>query len=218
DERDAQVNRIDVIPVTATRLAVLIADSMGRVRTHMVSVEPAIDSALLPKVSAFLNQNFRGVPVDKLLASVQSRLRMFLDDQRGIAEEALRVLQLLPAMRPGILYLEGATQLFEQPEFRDVDRAREVFVLLDEKDRLLEMLRSTVLQGGAHRTRIVIGKEVPGEGVEGISLVASPYMVGSQRVGMIGVLGPRRMPYQKMTALVDFTAGLLSRLLTRLAT
>ena len=217
-EGDAQVNRIELIPVTQSRVAVLIADNVGRVRTHMVTAEPAIDLALVPRLSAFLNENFRGVPVDKLLGSVQSRLRMFVDEQRRLAEEALRVLQLLPANRPGTLYLEGATQLFEQPEFRDVDRAHEVFVLLDEKDRLLDMLRSAVLQGESARTMVVIGKEAPGDGIEGISLVAAPYLVGTKQVGMIGVLGPRRMPYPKVTALVDFTAGLLSRLLTRLAT
>lgn len=218
NEGDAQVNRIEVVPVSPSRVAVLIADNVGRVRTHMVTVDPGIEAAMVPRLGAFLNENFRGVSVDKLLNSVQSRLRMFLDEQRRLAEEALRILQYLPAHRPGTLYLDGATQLFEQPEFRDVDRAREVFVLLDEKDRLIEMLRSAVMQGESRRATIVIGKEAPGEGTEGISLVAAPYMVGTQRVGMLGVLGPRRMPYPKVTALVDYTAGLLSRLLTRLAT
>lgn len=218
NEGDAQVTRIEVVPVSSSRMAVLIADNVGRVRTHMVSVEPVIEAAQVPRLSAFLNDNFRGVPVDRLLGSVQSRLRMFVDEQRRLAEEALRLLQLLPANRPGTLYLEGATQLFEQPEFRDVDRAREVFVLLDEKDRLLEILRSAVMRGDSPRTTVLIGREAPGEGTEGISLVAAPYLVGSKHVGMIGVLGPRRMPYPKVTALVDYTAGLLSRLLTRLAT
>ncbi len=218
NEGDAQVNRIELIPVTPARVAVLIADSVGRVRTHMVSIEPSIETAMVPRLSAFLNENFRGVPVDRLMISVQTRLRMFMDEQRRVAEEALRVLQLLPANRPGTLYLEGATQLFEQPEFRDVDRAREVFVLLDEKERLLEILRSAVMQTESPRATVLIGREAPGQGVDGISLVAAPYMVGTKQVGMIGVLGPRRMPYQKVTALVDYTAGLLSRLLTRLAT
>ena len=218
NEGDAQVNRIEVVPVTQSRVAVLIADNVGRVRTHMVSIDPGIEPMLVPRLSAFLNENFRGVPVDRLMSSVQTRLRMFLDEQRRLAEEALRVLQLLPANRPGTLYLEGATQLFEQPEFRDVDRAREVFVLLDEKDRLIEILRSAVVHTASPRATVLIGREAPGEGTEGISLVAAPYLVAGKQVGMIGVLGPRRMPYPKVTALVDYTAGLLSRLLTRLAT
>lgn len=217
DEGAAQVNRIEVIPVTSTRVAVLIADNVGRVRTHMVTVDPPVDAAFVPRLSNFLNDNFRGVSVDKLISSVQSRLRMFMDEQRRLAEEALRILQLVPSNRPGTLYLEGATQLFEQPEFRDVDRAREVFSLLEEKNRLMEILRSTLMKDDPPRTTVVIGAEVPGNGVEGISLVASPYVVGENRVGMIGVLGPRRMPYPKVTALVDFTAGMLGRLLTRLA-
>lgn len=217
DEGAAQVNRIEVVPISATRLAVLIVDNVGRVRTHMVSAEPGVDSSVIPKLNGFMNDNFRGVPVDKLAASVQSRLRIFVDEHRRLAEEALRVLQLVPLGRPGTLYLEGATQLFEQPEFRDVEKAREVFNLLEEKERLMEMLRTSVGDGDTRRTRIVIGRESPVEGTDGISVVASPYTVGSNRVGMIGVLGPRRMPYSKVTALVDYTAGMLSRLLTRLA-
>lgn len=218
NEADAQVNRIEVIPVSPTRIAVLIADSVGRVRTHMVAVEPSIDAAVVPRLSAFLNDNFRGVPIDRLLVSAQTRMRMFMDEQRLLAEESLRVLQQLPANRPVTLYLEGATHLFEQPEFRDVDRAREVFVLLDEKERLIEILRSAVMQSESPRTTVLIGREAPGEGVEGISFVAAPYLVGAKPVGMIGVLGPRRMPYPRVTALVDYTAGMLSKLLTRLAT
>ncbi|MCC6699428.1 MAG: heat-inducible transcription repressor HrcA [Candidatus Hydrogenedentes bacterium] len=217
DEASAQVNRIELVPVSPTRIAILIADSHGRVRTQMVSAERSLESTFVQKLSGFLNDNLRGVPVERLSSALNARLRIYVDEQHVLAEEALRIVQLLPAHRPGQLFLEGATQLFEQPEFRDMDRAREVFNLLEERDRLAELLRAGVVKREHGGTTVIIGREAPGQGVDGISVVASPYSVGSKTVGMIGVLGPRRMPYSRVTAVVDFTAGILSRLMTRLA-
>jgi heat-inducible transcriptional repressor len=217
DEGHAQVNQIDLVPISQTRIAILIADSMGRVRTQIVTVERPLEALHVQRLSGFLNENLRGVTLENLAQSLQTRLRMYLDERRALAEEALRILQLLPAQRPGQLFLDGATRLFEQPEFRDVERAREVFSLFEEQDRLIDLLRSGVMPGESRGTFVVIGKEAVGQGIDGISIVASPYSVGSRPVGMIGVLGPRRMQYWRITAVVDFTAGMLSRLLTRLA-
>jgi heat-inducible transcriptional repressor len=215
DDGEAQLTRIELVPVTPAKVVVMVVDSFGRVRTSGVTLEPAVDEAFLPKLSAFLNENFRGVPIHKLVHSLQTRLRLFLDEQRRLAEDAVRVLQTATLHRPGQLFLDGASHLFEQPEFRDMERAREVFNLLDERDRLLDLLRAGL--NADHRTSVLIGREAPGDGHDEISIVTAPYRVGDRPVGMIGVLGPRRMPYWRMTAVVDYTAGMLSRLLTKLA-
>lgn len=217
DDVTAQVNRIELVPISQTRIAVLIADSMGRVRTQIVSMEGSLEGDRVQRLSGFLNDNLRGVSLDNLAQSLHTRLRMYMDEQRALAEDALSILQLLPAHRPGQLFLDGVARLFEQPEFRDVERAREVFGFLEEREGLVELLRTGIARETQTGTYVVIGKEAIGKGIEGISIVASPYSVGSRPVGMIGVLGPRRMPYSRITAVVDYTAGMLSRLLTRLA-
>ena len=136
---------------------------------------------------------------------------------RQLAEHALRVLNSVPRQSSGQVFLEGATQLFEQPEFRDIAKAREVFNLLDEHQRVADLLHTGTAVGYPPRTSVVIGSETHEEGLAEISLVASPYCVGERTVGMLGVLGPRRMAYPRMTAIVNFTAVMLSRLLTELA-
>ena len=216
-ESDAEVRRIELMPVSGTRLAVMIADNYGRVRTIMLSLEESIDVEDLPKLSRFLNENFYAAPLDSLASRVRMQLRTLMDEQRRLAEQALRVLSVLPAARPGQLFLEGATQLFEYPEFKDVEKAQEVFNLLEERERVVELLRAGIAKDTPFGPTVVIGSEAMGRGVDGISIVASPYRVGEKTVGMLGVLGPRRMPYSRLTALVDFTAQALSRFLTRLA-
>lgn len=107
--------------------------------------------------------------------------------------------------------------LFEQPEFRDVEKAKEVFGLLEERDRLLGLLRTNMTERPLPLSSVVIGSESQDIGLKEISLVASPYRVGERPAGVVGVLGPRRMPYWRLTAIVEYTANMLSQLLTKFA-
>jgi heat-inducible transcriptional repressor len=148
---------------------------------------------------------------------MESAIRSMLEEKRRTAEQALHLLNLLPAGGHGQLYLEGAAQLFEQPEFRDMARAREVFGVLDERERLAALLRGSLVETELARPSVLIGSESHEPAFKEISVVASPYWVGERPVGVLGILGPRRMPYSRLTAIVDYTAGMLSKFLTRLA-
>jgi heat-inducible transcriptional repressor len=214
-ESSAVVIRIELMPVLEKRIAVLVLDNFGRVRSITVETDTSIQMERLSILARFLNAHLCGEKVDDLAQVVTGRLRSFLDEQRMLAEQALQVLNLMPLRRPGQLFLEGATQLFQQPEFKDIDRAREVFGLLDERERVVNALRAAVREADIGRGGIVIGAEA--EGMEGISVVAAPYHVHGQRVGMIGVLGPRRMPYPRLTSIVDYTANMVGRILNRLS-
>ena len=217
DSAAAEVRYIEVIRVVASRAALLIADNHGRVHTVMVPIEEALQETELTSLNNFLNQHLRGVTFDNLAALMHETMRSHLHEERRLAEQALHLLNLMPAGRRGQLYLEGTTALFEQPEFRDVDKAREVFGVLEERDRLVELLRRRMGGRGQGVPQVLIGSESLEPGFKEISVVASPYRVGSETVGVLGVLGPRRMPYGRLTSIVDYTAGILSRLLTRLA-
>ena len=212
----ALVNHIELMPTGSERVAVLIADNFGRVHSMTVHVPDPISGDELPKLSHFLNSHLTGESVENLATAVQNKLKGFLDEQRLLAEHALRLLSLIPAEHHGQLYLEGATQLFEQPEFKDMARAREVLGLFEEKDHLLDLLRQAAQNENVSGSTVIIGGIDSEKGLEGISLVAAPYQVDRESVGMVGVLGPRRMPYSRLTAIVEHTAGMVGRILTRL--
>ena len=217
EEGEALVRHMEVMQIGPMRAPVLIADSYGRTHTVTVSVEEGFASDELAKLNRFLNEHLRGVAFDQLASSVRSMMRLIMDEHRRLAERALNLMNLLPVNRPAQLYLEGAAQLFGQPEFRDIERAREVFGVLEERDRLLGLLRSNLSAPETPHASVVIGSETHEPGLREVSVVASPYRVRGKAVGVIGVLGPRRMHYPRLTAVVDYTAGMLSRFLTRLA-
>lgn len=216
-DSSALVRRIELMPVTETRMAVLIVDNFGRVHSLTIHLGMPLTTDKTRELTRFLNDHLAGTTIDTLASAMEEKLRTFLDEQRQLAELALAVLRMLPPPARGQLYLEGAAHLFEQPEFRDIERVRQVFGLFEEQDRLKLLLRRAVTGAETKFGTVVIGTETEVGGVDGISVIAAPYEVGGQPVGMIGVLGPRRMPYPRLTAIVDYTAGMVSRILTRLS-
>jgi heat-inducible transcriptional repressor len=217
DVGNAKLQHIEVTAISPTRAAVLLVDSLGRVQTYIAPLSEALRAEELPKLTSFLNESLRYASLDQLAARVHLAMRAFLDERRRLAESALHLLDLLPPYRPGRLYLEGASQLFEQPEFQDVEKVREVFGVLDEQGKLTDLLRRGLREREYSGASVVIGSEACDPGLKEISVVSSPYHVGGERVGVVGVLGPRRMHYSKLTAIVDYTAEMLGKLLTRLA-
>ncbi len=214
---DAVVRAIEVIPVSTDRVAVLIVDNYGRVRTLVIPVSRGLASDELLRLNPFLNDTLRGAPIASLSTSLESRMRSLVDEQRALAERAIVLLSGLSVPTDHGLFLEGASHLMDHPEFRDVEKAREVFGLLEERGQILELLREGMLEAPRAGSRIVIGHDGTKLGLDNISVVAAPYMIDEQPVGYVGILGPRRMQYSKLAGLVEYTASTLSRLLTRLA-
>lgn len=217
DDVNAKLQHIEVTPISSNRAAILVVDSFGRVHALMAPLDDALRPEDLQRLTNFLNEHLRGAPCDQLAAKMHATVRAFVDERRKLAEIALRLLDFLPANRPGLLYLEGTSQLFEQPEFRDVEKVREVFNVLDERGKLVELMRAQLRDREIEGASVVIGSESHDPGLKEISVVASPYRVGNEPVGVLGVLGPRRMQYSKLTAIVDYTAEMVSKFLTRLA-
>jgi len=212
----AQVEHVEIVPLGEQRLAFLLADNYGGVRTMVLQTTRKLSPGDAQRLNRFLNEHFRHTPVDAFASSLESKLHAFIDEQRRLAEQALDLVQLLPDTQSGRLFLEGTTQLFEHPEFNSVDKAREVFGLLEERDLVAGLLRAGILNPKPHPSRVVIGSEAHQEGFEDLSVVSAPYQVDGKTVGMLGVLGPRRMPYSRLSGLVEFTAARLGGLLTRL--
>ncbi|NLF57975.1 MAG: heat-inducible transcription repressor HrcA [Candidatus Hydrogenedens sp.] len=215
NDSTAVLARMDLVKISPDRMAVLLVDNFGRVRSMIADIDAAMNAPEMEKLNNFMNDHLRGLPVDQLAGAVGDKVRLFLDEQRKLAQRALEVLMLLPKRPRGQLFLEGASQLFEQPEFQNMEQARGVFNLLEEQDQLLTMLRAAA-SGENTSSTVLLGGGDGRERMDGLGVVASPYRVGDRKVGMIGVLGPRRMHYSKLMSVVDYTADLVGRLLTRL--
>ena len=214
------IKRINFLVLDHDSLMMVFTSSLGAVETRLVRLGGDMRKLDVEKTSNYLNDMAGGLTVRELRARIVDEMKKdkFLYDE--LMNSALKLgamaldqggRQVNGAMDPGSdLYVEGKVNILEQPEFRDdFERMKKLFSAFEEKGLLLKILDRSLEGGGLH---IYLGSESHVKGFEGLSFVTAPYGRGGTVLGTIGVMGPVRMNYPRIIPLVDYTAGLLSRL------
>jgi heat-inducible transcriptional repressor len=127
----------------------------------------------------------------------------------SLLDRALRLSKQALADTEADLFIEGQATFFNQPEFADAGRMKELFRAFEEKGQLLELLDRCLAADGV---QIFIGNET-NLNPAGMSVITSAYRSGARKLGVLGVIGPTRMGYASVIPIVDYTARLVSRLL-----
>ncbi|MCZ7626267.1 MAG: hypothetical protein M5R38_11150 [Candidatus Methylomirabilis sp.] len=109
------------------------------------------------------------------------------------------------------VYIGGAANIAHQPEFADINKMKHIFAAFEEKSKLVKILDQCLTYEGL---RVIIGRESEMREMRDLSLIASPYKSGDHVIGVLGIVGPKRIAYDRMVALVDCTARVVSKLLT----
>jgi heat-inducible transcriptional repressor len=213
---EAILQRLELIRIGAERLLMVLTLKAGIVRTVFVEVRGEIADEALAHVAIVLNERLAGLSLQEIRASVASRLRDAGSDSNG-ARELLNVFvqeseQLFDApvgAREAGVVLGQASVLAEQPEFAHAPEMRRLIELTDTPERLAEVLRRRHATQGIS---VTIGGENDDPRLDRFTVVTAQYRAGSLG-GVIGVIGPTRMPYDKVVSLVRHTSQLLSDLL-----
>lgn len=201
--------RIDLIPFSNERaLAVVITES-GWITTRTLSVESRLAAEDLREVGRQLTRRFRGKTFQEILEDLSAPTDP-LDPLR--ARAGALVDQVFSLLRDRTLYVGGAINILEHPEFWDIETMRNLLRAFEEKDRLIDLLSQRAEENGV---QVMIGRENPYEEMQECSLVTSTYTYRDQALGILGVVGPKRMPYSRVITLVEETARLVSQTLSR---
>jgi heat-inducible transcriptional repressor len=209
---DSILERMELVRLSSERLLVVLTLHKGAVRTIFVDVTGEVADAAIAEVTRVLNERLAGLSLREVRTSLAERLR----DSAPGATELLNVFveegeQLIDAaMNQGEDILLGQTSvLAEQPEFASADSMRRLMALTDTRHYLAELLRK---RSGTAGVTITIGNEHGDPALEPFTLVTSQYHVAGLN-GVIGVIGPTRMPYDKVISLVTHTSQLVTDLL-----
>ncbi len=207
----AVFDRIEFIPLSSTRVLVVIVASGGHVVQKVIETAEALSADDLRVASAYLNAEFSGLPLYRAREAVMERL----NEERLLYDALLaRTMRLasssfgdLPDDRA--LYIEGAAWLLGDTQGVTVETLRALFQMIEEKQRLLRLLNEYIDGPGL---TVVIGAEHPNPDLRPFSLIASTYDDGTG-TGTIGVIGPTRMHYSRAIDVVEGTAQAVSRVL-----
>jgi heat-inducible transcriptional repressor len=209
------LQRLEIVRVSNERLLLVLTLHGGAVRTIFVEVPGQIADSALAEVTMVLNERLAGLSLKEIRASLSNRLRD--TSPSAGATELLNVFvqgrdTLFDVPLSGTedaIVLGQTSVLAEQPEFTSGERMRRLLELTDGRDRLAEVLRQ---RGEAPGITITIGSENRDPRFESFTVVTAEYRAGSL-AGVIGVIGPTRMPYDKVIALVRHTSLLVSDIL-----
>jgi len=210
---DASVlNRIELVRLASDRLLVVLSVQGGGVRTIYVDARGQIADEAITEVSRVLNERLGGLTLREVRNSLSQRLRdttvgaaelinVFLEEGEHIFDEVFD--------SANDVMLGAASVLAEQPEFASADSMRRLVALTETRHYLAEVLRKRSESSGVS---ITIGNEHDDPALENFTLVTAQYHVGALN-GVIGVIGPTRMPYDKVISLVTHTSQLVTDLL-----
>jgi heat-inducible transcriptional repressor len=210
------LQRLDLVRVSSDKLVLVMTLRGGAVRTVFVEVRGEIAESALAEVAVVLNERLGGLTLAQIKGTLASRLRDAVrGDQAGdvlniFLEEGEQLFEAALASGSGGEVLLGqASMLAEQPEFARSDDMRRLMELTETRQRLAVALRERTLSPGI---TITIGGEHNDPLLDKLTVVTSEYRAGDL-CGVIGVIGPTRMPYEKIVAVVTHTSRLVTALL-----
>jgi heat-inducible transcriptional repressor len=213
--RDAVLDGIELISISEGKVLLVLTLRAAGVRTVFVDVPAQVPPSALVAVSQVLNERLAGLSLTEVRTTLAARLRDTAPADRNAAELLNIFIQSaeewLGVPRGGAsIHLGRASVLAEQPEFQSGSRLRDLIELTERTDLLESTLASRF---GTKGITITIGGEHEDPALAGFTIVTSEYQVGSLR-GVIGVMGPTRMPYERVISLVEGTSALVSEFLT----
>ncbi len=201
--------------LTERRILVAEVSDAGLVESRLIETRDDFSQAELDAISRRLTVDYAGKTLDEIRALLLGALA---EEKARMDRELARTLELgrraFAEGRPenDAVFVDGTESLLEKPEFRgDVEALRRMFHAFEEKARLVSLLTDCLSWSGA---RVVIGSDSAFTGETQTAAVTAPYRKGDRILGALGVVGPRRMEYERVVPLVEELGRYVSRRLT----
>ena len=203
------LRHIEFMPLSGKRVLAILVISDQEVENAIIHTERSYSPAELQQAANCLNKLFAG----KDLSAVRRQLLQELHSTRDQMDQMMRAAIMMAeqvfekSADDEDLILSGETNLMDFNELSNVETLRELFDAFNEKRRVLMILDQCL---ETHGVQIFIGEESGYDVLDECSVVTSPYQVDGQVLGVLGIIGPTRMAYERVIPLVDVTAKLVS--------
>jgi heat-inducible transcriptional repressor len=207
--RNTALDRVELVALGEEQALAVIVTDTGWVTARAISLTARLPGDELREVGRALTRRYRGKTFREILDDVAAPtdpLEPLWTRNRSLLD------QVMALLRDRTLYVSGATNMLDHPDLSDVATMRSLLRAFEEKAQLIELLSRMAAERGV---QVMIGSENPVEEMRECSLIASTYTYRDQVLGVLGVVGPRRMAYSDVISLVEETARLVSDSLTR---
>jgi len=206
------LQQIEFLPLSKRRvLAILVADDK-QVQNKILDLKRDFNESDLRRAANYLTEHCRGRDLYRVRSQLLEEMHQARESMNELMIDAIELAQdLLPDHEPDPdLVMAGETNLMGLEELADMEKLKDLFEAFSQRRDILHLLDQSL---NAEGVRIFIGQESGYKVLDACSVVAAPYQVDDDTVGVLGVIGPTRMDYDRVIPIVDVTAKLLGRAL-----
>lgn len=209
--RTSVFSHIEFLRLSEKRFLVIIVSPDGDVQNRVIFTESDYSQSQLIQAANFLNSNYAGRAIEEVRERLKNEVEALRGEISSLMHAAVQASSEAIESRDEVL-VSGERNLLAVSEFSsDMGNLRKLFDLFEQKAQLIRLLD---VSSRAEGVRIYIGGESEVIPYQELSVVTAPYEVDGQVVGTLGVIGPMRMPYEKMIQIVDITSKLVSTALS----
>ena len=209
--RSSVFRHIEFLRLSEKRFLVIIVSPDGDVQNRVVFTVADYTQSQLIEASNFLNANYAGMEIEQVRERLKTEVESLRSEIGQLMQTAVQASSEALSEQDEVV-ISGERNLLSVSDFSsDMSQLRRAFDLFEQKTQLMRLLEVSSQAAGV---RIYIGGESQVVPFEELSIVSSAYKVDGQVVGTLGVIGPTRMPYDRMIQIVDITARLVSNALS----
>jgi heat-inducible transcriptional repressor len=210
--RGSVFRHIEFLRLSDRRLLVIIVSPDGDVQNRVIFTETDYSQPQLIEAANYLNAHYAGLAMEHVRERIQQEVEQLRGEIAALMQAAVKVSSEVLTQAQDEVVISGERNLLAVSDFSsDMSHLRRAFELFEQKAQLMRLLD---ISSKAEGVRIYIGGESQIVPFEELSVVSAPYEVDGQVVGTLGVIGPTRMPYNRMIQIVDITSRLVSNALS----
>ena len=210
--RASVFRQIEFLRLSERRLLVIIVSPEGDVQNRVIFTDVDYNQSQLLETANFLNAHYAGLSMEQVREKLKSEVETLRGEIAALMQAAVNASSEALSAAQEEVVISGERNLLSVSDFSaDMAHLRRAFALFEQKTQILRLLDIT---NQAEGVRIYIGGESQVVPFEELSVVSAPYEIDGKVVGTLGVIGPTRMPYDRMIQIVDITSKLVSNALS----
>jgi heat-inducible transcriptional repressor len=207
------LGKIQLISLSSSRILIVITITAGLVKTITLELNTEIQERQLESVQSLLNERLSGLTLKEIRSTFRERFQDFAGGEHPVIrlffDSAEKIFK--DVRQSDNLYITGAKNVIKQPEFEDPGKFQGVIELIEDKDIIIHILDKTG-EAAQNQVFISIGSENQDQKLNEYSFISKEYKLGDIS-GTLGIIGPKRMEYSKVVAIVDYVAKMLTEIL-----
>jgi heat-inducible transcriptional repressor len=207
-QRQITLRQVEFLPLSNQRVLAILVVNDHEVQNRVLAMDRAYAEADLRRAANYLNDRFVGQDIRQVRARILAELQSTRENMNRLMVDAISVAERALDLSPDRteFVVSGETRLMEFDELSDVEKLRQLFEAFNAQREILLLLDRSIAADGV---QIFIGEESGYRILDDCSVVAAPYRVNDEIVGVLGVIGPTRMAYERVIPIVDITARLV---------